>query len=43
MLEEHANRRLAAILAADDLSRGLLVSALGHLGEVDEAKRIWAE
>ncbi len=26
-----------------DLSRGLLVSALGHLGEVDEAKRVWAE
>jgi adenylate cyclase len=26
-----------------DLSRGLLVSALGHLGEIDEARRIWAE
>jgi adenylate cyclase len=26
-----------------DFSRGLLVSALGHLGEVDEARRVWAE
>ena len=26
-----------------DLSRGLLVSALGHLGDLDEARRIWAE
>ena len=26
-----------------DLSRGLLASALGHLGEIDEARRIWAE
>jgi adenylate cyclase len=26
-----------------DLSRGLLVSALGHLGDIDEARRIWAE
>ena len=26
-----------------DLSRGLLVSALGHLGEVEEAQRVWAE
>jgi adenylate cyclase len=26
-----------------DLSRGLLVSALGHLGETDEARRVWAE
>ncbi len=26
-----------------DLARGLLVSALGHLGEIDEARRIWAE
>ena len=26
-----------------DLSRGLLVSALGHLGEIDEARRVWAE
>jgi adenylate cyclase len=26
-----------------DLSRGLLVSALGHLGEIEEARRIWSE
>ncbi len=26
-----------------DLSRGLLISALGHLGETDEARRVWDE
>ncbi len=26
-----------------DLSRAMLVSALGHLGEVDEARRVWGE
>lgn len=26
-----------------DLSRGLLIAALGHLGEIDEARRVWAE
>lgn len=26
-----------------DLSSGLLISALGHLGEIDEARRIWTE
>jgi len=26
-----------------DLSRAFLASALGHLGEVEEAKRVWAE
>ena len=26
-----------------DLSRGLLVAALGHLGETEEAQRVWAE
>ncbi len=26
-----------------DLSRGLLVSALGHLGEIEEAGRVWSE
>jgi adenylate cyclase len=26
-----------------DLSRGLLVSTLGHLGEIDEARRLWSE
>lgn len=26
-----------------DISRSYLASALGHLGEIDEAKRVWAE
>ena len=26
-----------------DLSRGLLISALGHLGHIDEARRVWSE
>ena len=26
-----------------DLSRGLLVSALGHLGEIHEGQRVWEE
>jgi adenylate cyclase len=26
-----------------DLSRGLLISALGQLGEIEEARRVWAE
>jgi adenylate cyclase len=26
-----------------DLSRAFLVSALGHLGEIDEARRVWTE
>ena len=26
-----------------DLSRAYLASTLGHLGEIDEAKRIWSE
>jgi adenylate cyclase len=26
-----------------DLSRALLASALGHLGEIDEARRVWAD
>ena len=26
-----------------DVTRSALASALGHLGEVDEARRIWAE
>ena len=31
-------------LAPDtDLSRALLVSTLGHLGEIDEARRVWSE
>lgn len=32
------------ILVPDtDLSRAFLASALGHLGEIDEAKRVWSE
>jgi adenylate cyclase len=26
-----------------DLSRGLLASALGHLGKAEEARRVWQE
>ena len=26
-----------------DLSRALFASALGHLGEIDEARRVWAD
>ena len=26
-----------------DVSRGLLISALGHLGEIDETRRVWTE
>jgi adenylate cyclase len=26
-----------------DLSRGLLISALGHLGQIDDARRVWSE
>jgi hypothetical protein len=29
--------------SATDFSRVALASALGHLGQVDEARRIWAE
>lgn len=32
-----------AINPDTDLSRGLLVAALGHLGRVDEARRVWRE
>ena len=32
-----------AITPTTDLSRALLVSALGHLGRVDEARQIWRE
>jgi adenylate cyclase len=26
-----------------DFSRAILTSALGHLGDIDDAKRVWAE
>ena len=36
-------RERIRLVPETDLSRGLLVSALGHLGEIDEARHIWAE
>ena len=36
-------RERIRLLPETDLSRGLLVSALGHLGKIDEAQRVWAE
>ncbi len=36
-------RERIRLVPGTDLSRGLLVSALGHLGEIDEARRIRAE
>jgi len=32
-----------ALVPETDFSRSMLASALGHLGEVDEARRVWAE
>jgi adenylate cyclase len=32
-----------ALVPGTDFSRALLASALGHLGEVDEARRVWGE
>ncbi len=31
------------LMPETDLSRALLVAALGHLGQVDDARRIWHE
>jgi adenylate cyclase len=36
-------RERVLLVPETDFSRALLVSALGHLGEVDEARRIWQE
>jgi adenylate cyclase len=36
-------RQRILLVPNTDFSRALLASALGHLGEVDEAKRVWAE
>jgi adenylate cyclase len=36
-------RERIRLMPGTDLSRGLMVSALGHLGEIDEARRVWAE
>jgi len=38
-----AFRERIRLAPGTDLSRGLLVSALGYLGETDEARRVWAE
>jgi adenylate cyclase len=36
-------RERVLLVPETDFSRALLASALGHLGEVDEARRIWQE
>ena len=36
-------RQRFAAMPETDFSRAILVSALGHLGEVDEARRVWDE
>jgi adenylate cyclase len=36
-------RKRIAVSPATDFSRAFLVSALGHLGETDEARRVWRE
>jgi adenylate cyclase len=36
-------RQRILLVPTTDFSRAALVSALGHLGEVDEARRIWGE
>jgi adenylate cyclase len=36
-------RERIRLMPETDLSRALLASALGHLGNIDEAQRIWAE
>ena len=36
-------RQRIILVPNTDFSRALLASALGHLGEVDEARRVWRE
>jgi len=36
-------RERIRLVPGTDLSRSLLACALGHLGEIDEARRLWAE
>ena len=36
-------RERIRLVPTTDLSRSLLASALGHLGQVDEARRVWVE
>ncbi len=38
-----AFRERIRLVPDTDLSRSLLASALGHLGELDEERRVWAE
>ncbi|MEW9837463.1 adenylate/guanylate cyclase domain-containing protein [Mesorhizobium marinum] len=38
-----AFRERIRLVPRTDLSRALLASALGHLGEIDEARRVWRE
>jgi adenylate cyclase len=36
-------RQRVALVPRTDFSRAILTSALGHLGEIDEARRVWRE
>ena len=36
-------RQRILLVPRTDFTRAVLVSALGHLGEVDEARRVWRE
>jgi adenylate cyclase len=36
-------RERIVLMPETDTSRGYLASALGHLGEVEEARQVWAE
>ena len=38
-----AFRQRIRLVSDTDLSRGFLIAALGHLGEIEEARRVWAE
>ena len=36
-------RRRVFLVPGTDFSRAILASALGHLGDIDEARRVWSE
>ena len=36
-------RQRVLLVPGTDLTRAILTSALGHLGEIDEARRVWRE
>ena len=36
-------RQRVLLVPGTDLTRAILASALGHLGEIDEARRVWRE